>query len=59
MIKNTKSKFIKVRCDKCKNEQNIFNKASTKINCLVCNELLAEPTGGNAKIHARVLEILE
>lgn len=59
MIHETKSKFIKVRCNKCKNEQNIFNKTSTRINCLVCDELIAEPTGGKAKIHARVLEILE
>jgi len=59
MIKETKSRFIKVRCEKCKNEQNIFDKASTKINCLVCNEILAEPTGGKINVHARVLEILE
>jgi len=59
MIKETKSRFIKVRCDKCKNEQNIFEKASTKINCLVCNEILAEPTGGKSNVHARVLELLE
>ena len=59
MIKETKSRFIKVRCDKCKNEQNIFEKASTKINCLVCNEIIAEPTGGKTKVNARVLELLE
>ena len=59
MIKETKSRFIKVRCEKCKNEQTIFEKASTKINCLVCNEILAEPTGGKINVHARVLEILE
>jgi len=37
-----KSKFIKVRCNKCKNEQVIFGKCSTQVNCLVCNEVLAE-----------------
>ena len=58
-IKETKSKFVKVRCEKCKNEQKIFEKVSSKIHCLVCNELLAEPTGGKAKIHARILEVLE
>ena len=57
--KKSTSNFIKVRCNKCKNEQNIFDKASTKINCLVCNEILAEPTGGKINVHARVLEILE
>lgn len=58
-IKETKSKFLKVRCEKCKHEQNIFEKASHKIYCAGCNEILAEPTGGKAKIHGRVLEVLD
>lgn len=53
------SRFIKVRCNKCKNEQIIFGKPSTKIKCLVCNSILAEPTGGKGKIKARILEVLE
>ena len=56
---STKSKFIKVRCAKCKNEQVIYGNASSKVNCLVCNQELASPTGGKAKISARVLEVLE
>ncbi len=58
-IKETKSKFIKIRCPKCKNEQIMFGKASTKIVCLVCNKVLAEPTGGKSRVKARVLEVLE
>jgi small subunit ribosomal protein S27e len=54
-----KSKFIKVRCSKCKNEQIIFGNASTLVQCLVCSKELAYPTGGKAKIAARVLEVLE
>ncbi len=54
----SKSKFVKVRCPKCKNEQVIFGKASTEIKCLICNQILAEPSSGKAKIKARVLEIL-
>lgn len=53
------SKFIKVRCPRCKNEQVIFGKASTKVKCLVCNKLLVEPTGGKSRIKSRVLEVLE
>ena len=30
------SKFVKVRCPKCKNEQIIFGKVSTTVECLVC-----------------------
>jgi small subunit ribosomal protein S27e len=53
-----KSKFAKVRCEKCKNEQIIFGKSTSQVKCLVCNEVLAEPTGGKADIKARVLEVL-
>jgi small subunit ribosomal protein S27e len=53
------SKFIKVRCSKCKNEQVIFGNASNVILCLVCNKEVAFPTGGKSKISARVLEVLE
>jgi small subunit ribosomal protein S27e len=53
------SKFIKVRCVKCKNEQVIFGKTSSKVNCLVCGKDMAEPTGGKTKVKARILEVLE
>lgn len=53
-----KSKFVKVQCDKCKNEQIIFNKASMIVKCLVCENILAEPTGGIANIKAKILKII-
>lgn len=55
----TKSKFVKVRCAKCKNEQIIFGNTASTVKCLVCDKDLAYPTGGKAKISARVLEVLE
>jgi small subunit ribosomal protein S27e len=58
-IKETTSKFIKVRCPKCKNEQIIFGKSSTQVDCLVCGKQLATPTGGKSKVKARILEVLE
>jgi len=48
-------KFIKVKCEKCKNEQVIFEKIASEVKCLVCGEVLAEPTGGKARIKAKVL----
>ncbi|MBS3166328.1 30S ribosomal protein S27e [Candidatus Woesearchaeota archaeon] len=59
MAKELTSKFIKVRCSKCKNEQIVFGNAATVVNCLVCNKEVAYPSGGKAKISARVLEVLE
>jgi small subunit ribosomal protein S27e len=58
-VPETTSKFIKIRCPKCKNEQIMFGKASTTVKCLVCSKVLAEPTGGKSRVKARVLEVLE
>ncbi|MGV8152397.1 MAG: 30S ribosomal protein S27e [Candidatus Nanoarchaeia archaeon] len=53
-----KSRFIKVRCQSCKNEQVIFEGATTKVACLICDAILAEPKGGKAEIKARIVEVL-
>lgn len=53
------SKFVKIRCPKCKNEQVLFGKSSSQVSCLLCQKVLAEPTGGKAKVKARILEVLE
>jgi small subunit ribosomal protein S27e len=58
-MKESDSKFIKIRCPKCKNEQILFGKASTKVLCLVCQKELADPVGGKSRVKARVLEVLE
>lgn len=58
-IKEPSSKFIKIRCNKCKNEQVIFGKPATKVKCLVCSTLLVDPTGGKGKIRSRILEVLD
>jgi len=58
-IREPTSKFVKIRCPKCKNEQIMFGKASSKITCLVCGKVLAEPTGGKSRVKARILEVLE
>jgi small subunit ribosomal protein S27e len=58
-FKEPTSKFIKIRCPKCKNEQIMFGKASSKVICLVCGKILADPTGGKSKVKARILEVLE
>lgn len=46
--------FVKVKC-KCKNEQVVFSRAASVVKCLVCNEVLVQPTGGNANIKAEVI----
>lgn len=52
------SKFIRVKCNDCENEQVVFNKASSIVKCLICGRTLAEPKGGKAKIKTQTLEVL-
>ncbi|MCD6215448.1 MAG: 30S ribosomal protein S27e [Candidatus Aenigmarchaeota archaeon] len=56
---DTNSKFLKLKCKKCKNEQIVFNKASRPVNCLVCGEKILESTGGKSKIKTTILEVLD
>lgn len=44
------SKFVKVKCGKCKNEQITYTKASMNVKCLVCGETLVKPAGGDARM---------
>jgi len=58
-MQDPSSKFIKVRCPKCKNEQIIYGKNSTEVKCLVCEKVLSEPAGGKGKVKSRILEVLK
>lgn len=53
------AQFLKMKCEKCHNEQVIFSKATVTVKCLVCGEVLAEPTGGFAKLKSKPIEIFE
>jgi len=59
MLITPTSKFVKVKCRQCKNEQIIFNKASTEVKCLVCDEVLAKSTGGKVEITAKIIGVIE
>ncbi|MGM0591640.1 MAG: 30S ribosomal protein S27e [Halobacteriota archaeon] len=51
--------FYLVKCSDCENEQIVFEKASTVVNCAVCGTTLATPTGGRAAIDHEVVETVE
>ncbi|PSG98976.1 MAG: 30S ribosomal protein S27e [Nanohaloarchaea archaeon SW_7_43_1] len=51
--------FYRVKCSECGNEQKIFSHASTKVECLVCSEELATPTGGKADVNGEIAEELK
>ena len=54
-----KSGFLTVRCGSCSNEQVIFSKPSSSVKCLVCGSILADPTGGNAGMRAKVIHVMD
>ena len=59
LVPKPRSKFIRVKCPECGNEQIIFDHASTVVRCIVCGAVLAEPAGGKAKIKGIVTAELE
>lgn len=59
LIKEHKSKFLRVTCTKCKNEQVVFGKSATnEVKCLVCNQVLATSTGGKTNVTAKISEVM-
>ena len=58
LIPSPKTRFIKVKCGKCGNEQVIFSAPSMKVNCAACESLLAEPGASKAVLHAKTVKTL-
>lgn len=58
LIPKPLSNFIRVKCAKCGNEQVIFDRPSLAPHCSVCNEILADPTGGKAKLKGELVQSL-
>ncbi|NLI62374.1 MAG: 30S ribosomal protein S27e [Methanosarcinaceae archaeon] len=54
-----KSRFLRVKCNDCENEQIVFGSASRKVPCNICGRILVEPTGGKSTIVTHILEVLE
>jgi len=59
LIPRPRSSFVRVKCLKCGNEQMMFINAVNKVSCNVCGTILAEPSGGKAKIKGEVLAVFE
>lgn len=59
LIPRPRSRFVKVKCPDCGNEQEIFGSASIRAQCKVCGATLSEPSGGKAKILGEIIDVLE
>ena len=57
-IRVRESKFLKVVCPICGHQQTIFGKATTKVKCNNCGYVLVQPTGGKARIKAKVVKVM-
>ena len=51
--------FFRLQCDDCENEQVVFGKAASAVDCAVCGSTLVTPTGGEAEVHGEVLETVQ
>ncbi len=54
-----KSRFLKVRCSSCGNEQVVFGSPANLVKCVVCENTLAVPQSGKGKISTTIVEVLE
>jgi len=59
LLPRPRSRFIRVKCPDCGNEQVIFDHATSQIKCNVCGTILAEPTGGKANTKGEIVASLE
>ncbi len=59
LIPRPRSKFLRVKCFDCGNEQTVFSNVATTVQCNVCDAVLAEPTGGRSNIHGEIISVYE
>ena len=50
MIPKPTSRFLRVKCEDCGNEQIVFDRAASTVLCQVCGATVAKPTGGKAVV---------
>ncbi len=59
LIPGPRSRFVRVKCQKCGNEQVVFGSAVNIVKCSVCGTELAEPSGGKALIKGEIVSVFE
>ena len=59
MIPKPTSRFLRVKCEDCGNEQIVFDRAASTVLCQVCGATVAKPTGGKAAVRGEILGVFE
>jgi len=54
-----RSNFFLLQCLNCGNEQIVFSCTTIDLKCKVCGNLIAEKTGGRAKIHGTIVRKID
>ncbi|ACP35277.1 Ribosomal protein S27E [Sulfolobus islandicus Y.G.57.14] len=58
LIPEPKSRFLRIKCPNCGNEQTIFSHSTFPVRCLSCGTELVYSVGGKAKIVGEVVRIM-
>ncbi len=58
LIPHPQSRFWRVKCLNCGNQQIIIGCSATDVECLVCGKTILQSTGGKARILTKILEVL-
>lgn len=59
MIPKPKTKFLKVKCRGCENEQTIFSAPSKDVKCNACGKIMGKATGSKIELKAKLVKVLE
>ena len=54
LIPEPSSKFQRVKCKECDEENIVFSHASSAVTCKSCGNVIAEPTGSVADLHGEI-----
>ena len=59
VLPKPRSKFLRVKCPDCGNEQTIFSHATNLVSCNVCGAPLAKPSGGKIEVKGEIVAVLD
>ena len=59
LIPEPNSKFQKIKCSECEEEQIVYSHTTTVIKCNSCGNPIAQPTGSKAKLFGKISETIE
>lgn len=50
---DAKSHYYRVKCSDCGGDQIIYDSIASKVKCISCGKVLAEPSGGKATLFTK------